>query len=158
MPLSSHILRLADRVAVLPDDAQNIFTHQILSMVPGLETVNTWASLHHERLDGRGYPFRTRDIPLGARIVAVADIFTAITENRPYRAGMERTQCLAVLDQLVSDGAIDGDVVAVLRGDFEEIHHIRALSQQTFIPANFAAQQYALQSEGGSRTVAQCHR
>lgn len=134
------------------------YTHQILSMVPGLETVNTWASLHHERLDGTGYPFRTRDIPLGSRIVAVADIFTAITENRPYRAGMDRAQCLAVLDQLVSEGAIDGDVVAVLRGDFEEIQHIRVLSQQTFIPANFAAQQYALQSEDGSRTVAQCHR
>ena len=134
------------------------YTHQILSMVPGLETVNTWASLHHERLDGTGYPFRTRDIPLGARIVAVADIFTAITENRPYRAGMERAQCLAVLDQLVSEGAIDGDVVAVLRGDFEEIHHIRSRSQQAFAPTIFAARQYALQSEDGSRTVAQCRR
>lgn len=106
------------------------YTHQILSMVPGLETVDTWASLHHERLDGTGYPFRTRDIPLGSRIVAVADIFTAITENRPYRVGMNRAQCLAVLDKLVTEGAIDGDVVAVLRGDFEEIQHIRDLSPQ----------------------------
>ncbi|MES2879119.1 MAG: HD domain-containing phosphohydrolase [Pseudomonadota bacterium] len=109
------------------------YTHQILSMVPGLETVNTWASLHHERLDGQGYPFRSRDIPLGSRIIAVADIFTAITENRPYRNGMNQAQCLAVLDKLVADGAIDGDVVAVLRDDFEEIHHIRSRSQQVDI-------------------------
>ncbi|HJV02346.1 MAG TPA: HD domain-containing phosphohydrolase [Burkholderiaceae bacterium] len=106
------------------------YTHRILSMVPGLETVNTWASLHHERLDGTGYPFRPREIPLGSRIIAVADIFTAITENRPYRSGMGRTQCLAVLDQLVAERAIDGDIVALLRNDFDQIHHIRSLSQQ----------------------------
>lgn len=105
------------------------YTHRILSTVPGLETVNTWASLHHKRLDGRGYPFRPRELPLGSRIIAVADIFTAITENRPYRRGMDRLQCLAVLDQLVAEGAIDGDVVAVLRHDFDQIHHIRRRSQ-----------------------------
>ncbi|MBC7858920.1 MAG: HD domain-containing protein [Burkholderiaceae bacterium] len=106
------------------------YTHQILSMVPSLELVATWAALHHERLDGAGYPFRTREIPLGARIIAVADIFTAITEDRPYRVGMERAQCLAVLDQLVGEGAIDGDIVAVLRADFEQFHQVRSRSQQ----------------------------
>lgn len=105
-------------------------THQILAMVPGLEQVNTWASLHHERLDGKGYPFRARAIPLGSRIIAVADIFTAITENRPYRNGMERAQCLSTLDKLVAEGAIDGDIVAVLHSDFDEVHHIRSRSQQ----------------------------
>lgn len=105
-------------------------THQILAMVPGLETVNTWASLHHERLDAKGYPFRPRAIPLGSRIIAVADIFTAITEDRPYRNGMERTQCLSILDNLVAEGAIDGDIVAVLHNDFDKIHHIRSRSQQ----------------------------
>lgn len=94
-------------------------------MVPGLETVNTWASLHHERLGGKGYPFGSREFTLGSRIVAVADVFTAITENRPYRSGMARAQCLTVLDELVADGAINGDVVVALRGDFEQVHHIR---------------------------------
>lgn len=107
------------------------YTDRILSTVPGLETVNIWASLHHERLDGKGYPFRSRELPLGSRIIAVADIFTAITENRPYRRGMDRTQCLEVLSQLVAEGAIDGDVVAVLRNDFDQIHRIRRRSQQT---------------------------
>lgn len=106
------------------------YTHQILSMVPGLETVNTWASLHHERLDGKGYPFGPREIPLGSRIVAVADVFTAITEDRPYRKGMGQAQALKVLDQLALEQAIDGDVVAALRKDFGELHLIRTLSQQ----------------------------
>lgn len=45
---------------------------------------------HHERYDGLGYPcgLRGADIPLGARIVAVADAFSAMTEDRPYRRGM----------------------------------------------------------------------
>lgn len=106
------------------------FTHQILSMVPGLDLVNSWASLHHERLDGSGYPFRPRELPVGARIIAVADIFTAITEDRPYRKGMAREQCLGVLDKLVAERAIDGDIVAVLRHDFDEIHQLRSQSQQ----------------------------
>ena len=106
-------------------------TYQILSTVPGLETVNTWASLHHERLDGKGYPFRPRETTLGSRIVAVADIFTAITEDRPYRKGMNRAQSLDVLDRLVLDRAIDGDVVAVLRSNFNDFQSIRSLSQQS---------------------------
>lgn len=106
-------------------------THRILSMVPGLEMVNIWASLHHERLDGKGYPFRPREIPLGSRIIAVADVFTAITEDRPYRKGMDRAQALNVLDQLVIDRAIDGDIVDALRADFSEFVFIRSLSQQT---------------------------
>ena len=105
-------------------------TYHILSTVPGLETVNVWASLHHERLDGKGYPFRPREMPLGSRIVAVADIFTAITEDRPYRKGMDRAQSLEVLDRMVLDRAIDGDVVAMLRSGFNEFHFIRSLSQQ----------------------------
>lgn len=104
-------------------------THQILSMVPGLETVNTWASLHHERLDGTGYPFRPHDIPLGSRIIAVADVFTAITEDRPYRPGMRRDECMNVLDRLASERALDGDIVAMLREDFDEIHRVRSNSQ-----------------------------
>lgn len=104
-------------------------TFRILSMVPELKTVNIWASLHHERLDHQGYPFRPREIPLGSRIMAIADIFTAITEDRPYRNGMDRTRSITVLDQMALDKAIDGDIVAVLRNNYDEFHRIRSLSQ-----------------------------
>ena len=106
------------------------YTFRILSTVPGLETINTLASLHHERLDRRGYPFRSREIPLGSRIVAVADVFTAITEDRPYRRGMNRMHSLEVMNRMVSDGAIDGDIVAVLQKNYDEIEHIRSRSQE----------------------------
>ncbi len=65
-------------------------TYRILQNVKGLETVNEWASFHHEKLNGTGYPFHlsAKDLSAGARIMAVADIFTAIMEDRPYRKGM----------------------------------------------------------------------
>ena len=97
------------------------YTHQILSLVPGLEEVNTYASLHHERLDGSGYPFRKRSIPLGSRIIAVADVFTAISEHRPYRAGITRKSAIALLNRFVDDGALDGDIVALVRANVEEL-------------------------------------
>ena len=70
--------------------SHTFFTYQLLDRIKGFETINRWASFHHERLDGRGYPFHLKDenIPVGSRIMAVADIFTAITEPRPYREGM----------------------------------------------------------------------
>lgn len=102
------------------------YTHQILSPVPGLKTVSTWAAFHHERLDGTGYPFRPRWIPTEARIVAVADVFTAITEDRPYRAGMGKAECFRVLDSLVAEGALDGDVVALLASGYDELHRAQA--------------------------------
>jgi HD-GYP domain-containing protein (c-di-GMP phosphodiesterase class II) len=54
---------------------------------------------HHERWDGQGYPDRLRgtEIPLGARVVAVADSFDAMTSDRPYRKGMPAQQALAIL-------------------------------------------------------------
>lgn len=56
---------------------------------------------HHERLDGSGYPDRLHasEIPLGARIIAVADTFDAITSTRPYRPARTDQQALDILEQ-----------------------------------------------------------
>lgn len=68
------------------------FTSLILNKVNGLETIAQWASFHHEKLDGNGYPFHTKGevIPLGSRVLAVSDIFTALAEDRPYRKGFAK--------------------------------------------------------------------
>ena len=56
------------------------YTNLLLKNVAGFEQIGRWASLHHERLNGYGYPFRLSadDIPMGARIIAIADIFSAV--------------------------------------------------------------------------------
>jgi len=70
---------------------------------------------HHERMDGEGYPDRLRgdDIPLGARIVAGADAWDAMTSDRPYRAGMPRDQALQELN-LGAGTQWDADVTRAL--------------------------------------------
>jgi HD-GYP domain-containing protein (c-di-GMP phosphodiesterase class II) len=72
---------------------------------------------HHERWDGTGYPdgLVGPAIPLGARIVAVADVFDALTSDRPYRAALSREAALAYL--VAEKGrTLDGDVVGALQG------------------------------------------
>ena len=75
-----------------------------------------WAAVHLERLDGRGYPFGVDDSrrDLEHRIIAVADIYTALREDRPYRPGRPGLEIEKVLWLQVKSGAIDGDVVTAL--------------------------------------------
>jgi putative nucleotidyltransferase with HDIG domain len=67
---------------------------------------------HHERLDGSGYPdgLEGEEIPLAARIIAVADTFDAITSHRPYRRARSQQDGLAVL-AAEAGGALDPDAV-----------------------------------------------
>ncbi|MBC7106512.1 MAG: HD domain-containing protein [Firmicutes bacterium] len=98
-------------------------TYRILQMVDGLGEITEWAAFHHERLDGRGYPFRldgTR-LSLESRIVAVADVFTALVEDRPYRAGLPPDRVRAVLEDMVRNGALDPRVVAATLDRGEEL-------------------------------------
>lgn len=54
---------------------------------------------HHERWDGKGYPYglKGKDIPLGARIVAVADVYEALTANRPYRKAYSKLKAISII-------------------------------------------------------------
>lgn len=106
-------------------------THAILGQTPGMEQIRATAAAHHERLDGRGYPFHLgrRELDLGARIMAVADVFTAITEDRPYRAGMGRAESLVVLQDMARDGSLDPGVVGLLAEDFDAVNGLRQEAQ-----------------------------
>jgi HD-GYP domain-containing protein (c-di-GMP phosphodiesterase class II) len=70
---------------------------------------------HHERWDGSGYPdgLAGAAIPLGARIVAVADVFDALTSDRPYRGALPRDIALAYLGE-EAGRTLDADVVTAL--------------------------------------------
>ncbi len=109
-----------------------LHTHNILENMRDLDTVKLWASLHHERLDGRGYPFGLvgDQLSMGSRIMAVADVFTAITEDRPYRKGMTSQSALEVMDNMVDSSALDGYVVSVLKRNYDYLNFIRAAAQR----------------------------
>jgi HD-GYP domain-containing protein (c-di-GMP phosphodiesterase class II) len=103
----------------------------ILSSVPGLEDVTAWASQHHEKLNGTGYPNRLsrEDIPLGSRVMALADIFTALREDRPYRPGIENGRTMAILEGMATGGALDPELVSLMRGGLVEIDACRRAAQ-----------------------------
>ncbi len=73
----------------------------IVCSVPGFEDMLDAIRHHHERWDGEGYPFGLRglEIPLVARIMAVADAYSAMTTDRPYRKGMNPLRALAILER-----------------------------------------------------------
>jgi len=99
-------------------------SYQILSQISGFETITEWAVLHHEKLDGHGYPFALDggDISLGSRIFAVSDIFTALTEDRPYRKAMTKEQTMNVLKYSVKKNHLDPIVVNTLLDNYDEIY------------------------------------
>jgi putative nucleotidyltransferase with HDIG domain len=74
-------------------------TQEILSRIASFQELAQIAGAHHEKLDGSGYPGRltARQLPLEARIIAVADVYGALTEDRPYRSGLTHDDALALL-------------------------------------------------------------
>ena len=78
-----------------------VYTRLILQNISGFEHLAFVAAAHHERLDGTGYPdgYAAEELPLTARIICVADVYQAITEDRPYRAGLPREEALSILEE-----------------------------------------------------------
>lgn len=107
------------------------FSRSVLSGVPGFETVADWASNHHERLDGQGYPYGLKAdvLDLGSRVMAIADVFTALAEDRPYRAGMNLPQALRIIEDMVQGGALDPDVAQAFSRNLSVIDEARRQAQ-----------------------------
>jgi len=98
-------------------------TYTTLRAIAGLEDVADWAAFHHERLDGKGYPFRNgaEGLDIGARLMAVADVFTALAEDRPYREGMSGSEVRKILVDMVDKRHIDGDINNQLLKNYDQV-------------------------------------
>ncbi|MCB2292673.1 HD domain-containing protein [Clostridium algoriphilum] len=99
-------------------------TFRTLNSIGGLERIAEWAAYHHEKLDGSGYPFHltNEEIGTGSRIMAVADIFTAISEDRPYRKGMDRNEIYKIIKTQANDNLLDKRIVELLFDNYEVIN------------------------------------
>ena len=86
---------------------------QLAEMLPGIE-------LHHEALDGRGYPYGLKgdQIPMLARVIAVADTFDALTTNRPYQTAHTPEEALKIIQNLAGK-RLDPETVAALMAVYE---------------------------------------
>ncbi|MEO3992207.1 HD-GYP domain-containing protein [Pseudocitrobacter cyperus] len=92
-------------------------TLEMLSHIKSLQEIIPWAANHHERLDGSGYPFglRAEELDETSRIIAVADVFTALTEDRPYRKGMDLPRAMDILETEAEQGKLDKLIVNVVK-------------------------------------------
>ena len=112
--------------------AHAYYTYSVIKTIGGLQQIAEWAGYHHEKLDGSGYPFRCTEAELstGARILMVADIFTALIEDRPYRQGMERDKVTEILSDMANSRQLDARIVSLLLENYDHVHKTVAQSQQ----------------------------
>lgn len=99
------------------------YTYSVINTIGGLQQIAEWAAYHHERLDGSGYPFHCNadELSTGARILGVADIFTALAEDRPYRKGMSKEAMISIIKQFSDNALLDTKVIHLLFDNFDEI-------------------------------------
>jgi diguanylate cyclase (GGDEF)-like protein/putative nucleotidyltransferase with HDIG domain len=117
LAIPEHIL--AKPGPLTPEEFQKVQIHpqvgaEILRSVPFPYPVAPLVLSHHERWDGRGYPYGIKEdaIPLGARVVGIADFFVALTSDRPYHKAISREAAVVLLQQEAGK-ALDPRVVDV---------------------------------------------
>ena len=114
--------------ALTPEEFEIMKTHttkgaNILRPVPQLREMLPGIELHHEALNGRGYPYGLKgdQIPLLARVIAVADTFDALTTNRPYQKAHDPIEALRIIENLsgqrLDPGAVTALMAVFYRGD-----------------------------------------
>jgi HD-GYP domain-containing protein (c-di-GMP phosphodiesterase class II) len=105
-----------------------LHTEEILGRISAFGVLARVAGAHHEKLDGTGYPrgLDARHIRLETRIITTADIFDALTANRPYRPAMPTAQALQVMRESVGT-AVDADCFAALERSLDTLGRLGAL-------------------------------
>lgn len=100
-----------------------VLGEQICRPLKSLESVRCIIRSHHEKLDGSGYPdgLSGDQICLEARIVAVVDIFDALTTDRSYRQALSVPESVSILREEAQDGKLDGELVKEFVSMLEEM-------------------------------------
>lgn len=88
-------------------------TRLALQQIKGFEDITEWASNHHEKLNGEGYPFgkKAKDLDFNSRLLACLDVYEALTEERPYRKALTHSEAMGILGQMKEDGLIDKSII-----------------------------------------------
>ena len=123
MVVGNNILEKPDKLNASEFDAMKNHaaeTYKILHEISGLEDITQWASNHHEKLDGTGYPRRLSadEQTLEDRLMACIDIYQALTEKRPYKDGLSHHHSIKIMESMAADGKIDASIVREIDLEF----------------------------------------
>jgi HD-GYP domain-containing protein (c-di-GMP phosphodiesterase class II) len=112
------------------------YTYWLLRPVATDWPLAEWTGYHHERLDKRGYPFRVGEdeMDLQSRLIAVADVFTALHEDRPYRKSLSWPEIKRLIRQQTLSRALDRDIVDLLFNCHKDVEALwSGLSQRLLL-------------------------
>ena len=109
------------------------YSYYIINSIPGLRHIAEWAAFHHEKLDGSGYPFHCdkNNMTICSRIMAVADVFTAIAEDRPYRKGMSKSSIVKILSEMSSNKFLEPKIITLLIDNYTDINDYVKIIQES---------------------------
>lgn len=127
---------ILEKPATLEQDEYQImkahayYTKIILQHIKGLEEICNWASMHHEKHDGSGYPSQLTEskFTIESDIIAYADVFTALSEDRPYRGPFDLESIVDTLDHDYREQLGD-TVFSVIKRHARHLNGIRQLAQ-----------------------------
>jgi len=90
------------------------FSRKILEQIQGFEDIANYAANHHERLNGGGYPYHIPGDQLSEleRVMAICDIYQALTEERPYREKLPVDKVWEIIDRMVENNHLDKSLVS----------------------------------------------
>jgi HD-GYP domain-containing protein (c-di-GMP phosphodiesterase class II) len=98
-------------------------TRVCLQGINGFEEITTWASNHHEKLDGSGYPegLMANNIDFNSRLITCLDIYQALREERPYRRSMDHNKAMEILKSMAAVGQLDHIIVDDINSVFSKV-------------------------------------
>lgn len=110
-------------------------TYRLLSKIAGFAKIRDWASFHHEKLNGKGYPFgkRAEELTEETRLLACLDIYQALTEDRPYKSGMSHSKAISILRELAEREELDAGIVE----EIDKVFGMEKESREMFRTALF---------------------
>ena len=96
------------------------YTRKVLAQVDGFEDIVNYAANHHEKLDGTGYPYHIpgEDLSELEKIMAVCDVYQALTEARPYRESLSGEKVWAIIEKMALENHLDKDLTLKLKPSF----------------------------------------
>ncbi|MBW7573626.1 HD-GYP domain-containing protein [Caproiciproducens faecalis] len=101
--------------------SHTFYTRKTLEGITGFEEIADWAANHHEKLNGKGYPygFDADRLDFNSRLLGCVDIYQALTEDRPYRPPMSHRKAIALMRNMAGQNLIDSSIVEDINRVFE---------------------------------------
>jgi HD-GYP domain-containing protein (c-di-GMP phosphodiesterase class II) len=118
-------------------------TYKMLEGITGFELIRDWASNHHEKLNGTGYPFgkKAAELDFNSRLMACLDIYQAVSEERPYHPARNHADTMKILFDMANKRQIDMDIVKDIDrvlGSYEAFQSVLEARQSVAAEARLA--------------------